>query len=138
MLKPIIWNRPYGWRAGPRYLDPALTASAVIRYEQTQLENALDVPDFVLDELDRQHVKAAEVVWVCRTREHARRYGGPGLGQPYKEPLGPSSLILATDGESEMGYLVLRDASRMDPSVIQRFAHYCQSRSVERGAGLVE
>jgi len=129
-----MWNRPYGWRAGQRDIGPEEGAAAVIRYEQA-VGNALDVPEFVLEELDRQHLKARDVVWVCRTREHARRYGGPGLGQPYKEPFGPSALILATDGEPETGYLVLRDASRLDRSVRERLALDRRSRSVDGVSG---
>jgi hypothetical protein len=125
---PITRQGSYGWRAGSRYIHPGASAAAVIRYEQDEHGNALEVPEFVLEELDRQHLKAQDVVWVCRTREHARRYGGPGLRQPYKELFGPSALILATDGEPEMGYLVLCDASRLDLSVIEQFALYRRSR----------
>lgn len=126
----LWWNRTYGWRVGPRYIDPAASAADVIRYEQG-CGNALEAPEFVLAELDRQHLKARDVVWVCRTREHARRYGGPGVGPPYREEFGPSALILATDGEPETGYLVLYDASPLDPSVVQQFALYRQARRVE-------
>jgi len=130
-----LWNRPYGWRAGLRDVDADESAAAVIRYEQDQYGNALDVPEFVLEELDRQHLKARDVVWVCRTREHARRYGGPGLGQPYREAFGTSAIVLATDGEPETGYLVLRDASSLERSVMEQFALYRRSRNVKGASG---
>jgi hypothetical protein len=124
---------PAPWLAGAistlRRAQPPSSATS------RPLENALEVPEFVLEELDRQHLKARDVVWVCRTREHAGRYGGPGLGQPYKEPFCPSALILATDGEPETGYLILRDASRLDLSVMQQFALCRRSQSVEGVSG---
>src|SRR6266568_7195387 len=120
--KSILWNRPYGWRAGARYIDPDASAAAVIRYELAECGNELDVPEFLLEELDRQQMRARDVVWVCRTREHARRYGGPGRGQPYREEFGAAALILAMDGDT--GYLVLGDASALDPAVVEAFAGY--------------
>ena len=47
----IYWNRPYGWRAGTRYVEPGASAVDVIRYEREELGNSLDVPDFLLEEL---------------------------------------------------------------------------------------
>ena len=32
----IYWNRPYGWRAGTRYIDPQASAVDVIRYEREE------------------------------------------------------------------------------------------------------
>ena len=128
----IHWGRSYGWRAGTRYIDSGASAVAVIRYEQEELDNALDVPDFLLEELARKQVKAREIVWVCQTREHARRYSGPGIRQPYKEEFGPHALIVATDNEPETGYLVLFDASRLDPAILARYAQYRQSQNTCR------
>ncbi|SRR6266849_579113 len=122
----VSWNRLYGWRAGTRYIEPGASAVDVIRYEREELGNNLDVPDFLLEELAQKQVRARDVVWVCRTREHAQRYGGRGVGQPYKEDIGPNALILTTDHEPETGYLVLSDATLLDPSVVQRFAGYRQ------------
>lgn len=124
----VYWNRSYGWRAGTRYIEAGASAVDVIRYEQEALGNSLDVPDFLLEELAQKQVGAKELVWVCRTRDHARRYSGRGIGQPYQEAFGPHSLILATDTESETGYLVLSDASRLDPAVLERYTHYRQTQ----------
>ncbi len=120
----IYWNRSHGWRAGSRNIEPAASAVDVIRYEQEECGNELDVPDFLLKELACKQVSASDIVWVCRTRNHARRYSGPGIGQPHKEDVGPNALILTTDHEPETGYLVLFDASRLDPSVLKRYAQY--------------
>ena len=90
----IHWNNPYGWRAGTRNIEPDATAADVIQFEREEYDNDLDVPDFLLDELDRQQYTARDVIWVCRTRQHARRYSGSGTGQPYKEAFGPHALIL--------------------------------------------
>jgi hypothetical protein len=81
----LYWNRPYGWRAGSRNIEPGASAVDVIRYEQEELGNTLDVPDFLLDELHEKQVSARDIVWVCRTRDHARRYGGAGIGLPIIE-----------------------------------------------------
>ena len=120
----LYWQRPYGWRAGTRYIEPGVSAGDVIRYEQEELGNELDVPDFLIQELQQKQVSAREIVWVCRTRQHARRYSGQGIGQPYKEDICPNALILAADSEPETGYLVITDASRLDPVIIKRFAEY--------------
>src|SRR3989442_9589199 len=110
----IYWSRPYGWRAGTRYIDPQASAVDVNRYEREEVGNELDVPDFLLEELAQKQVRARDIVWVCRTREHARRYSGRGIGQPYKEEVGSNALILTTDQEPETGYLVLSDATILD------------------------
>ncbi len=120
----IFWQRPYGWRSGSRYIESGASAVDVIRYEQEEYGNELDVPEFLLQELSRLQIPARDIVWVCRTRNHARRYGGKGIGQPYQEDFGPHALILATDNEDETGYLLLIDASRLDPSVIQRYEQF--------------
>src|SRR5438046_3621134 len=91
--EPLYWQKPYGWRAGTRFIEKGASAADVIRHEQEELGNSLDVPAFFLTELDRQELKAADVLWVCKTRQHARRYSGNGNGQPYKEELEPQSLI---------------------------------------------
>src|SRR6266446_9691863 len=118
----IYWNRPYGWRAGTRYIEPDASAVDVIRYKQEALGNALDVPDFLLAELAHKQVSAREIVWICRTKEHAKCYGGRDIGQPYKEDFGPHTLILATDQEPETGYLLLSDASALVSFARENFA----------------
>lgn len=123
----IYWDRPYGWRAGTHYIEPEASAVDVIRYEQEALENTLDVPDFLLAELTRKQVSAREIVWICRTKEHAKCYGGREIGQPYKEDFGPHTLILPTDQEPETGYLLLSDAS-----VLEQYALYRQKRAQEQ------
>lgn len=121
----IFWQRPFAWRAGERYVAPGASAASVVRFEREEYGNALDVPDFLLEELDTKGYLAADIVWVCRTRDHARRYGRGGNGQPYKEDVGPHALIIASDQEEpERGYLVLDDASRLDPAVVERYARY--------------
>ena len=132
MRKPkeqlVFWQRSFGWRAGSRYSAPSASAADVIRYEQEELGNTLDVPPFLLTELDRAQYMARDVIWICKSREHARRYSGRGKGVPYKEDMQPHSLILATDGEAETGYLVLQNARRLTPEVVQQFAAYRQER----------
>src|SRR5437773_1803213 len=109
----LHWNRSSGWRAGSRYVEPGASAAAVITHEQDELGNDLGVPPFLLEALHQ--IPAQDIVWVCRTRDHARRYGGEGRGQPYKEDVGEGALILATDHEApETGYLLLKDATRLD------------------------
>jgi len=120
----IFWQRPYGWRSGSRYIESGASAVDVIRYEQEEYGNELDVPEFLMQELSRLHIPAKDIVWVCRTREHARRYGGKGIGQPCQEDIGPYGLILATDNEPETGYLILIGASRIGPAVIERYEQY--------------
>lgn len=94
----------------------------------------MDVPEFFLAELDRKDVRAREVIWVCRTWQHARRYGGEGRGHPYQEGFGPHALILATDGEQpETGYLVLANASVLDPEVVRQFIGYRQEQMTFTG-----
>ncbi len=124
----IRWNRSYGWRSGAPYVEQDATAADVIRFERGEHGNALDVPDFLLDELDRQHYKARDVRWVCRTRQHAQRYGGSGIGQPYREKFGPNAVVLAMDHEEETGYLVLFDASRLDPAILKQYVQYRQGQ----------
>jgi hypothetical protein len=101
----IYWSRPYGWRAGSPFIGPQATAADVITFEREEYGNTLDVPDFLVSALAERQIPAREVVWVCRTRQHACRYSGGGNAPPYKEELGPQALILATDNESETGYL---------------------------------
>ncbi len=120
----IYWQRPYGWRAGSRNIEPDASAVDVIRYEQEAYCNDLDVPDFLLEELTHKQVSAREVVWVCRTRQHAKRYSSQDTGQPYQEDFGRNALILVTDHEAETGYLLLSDASRLDPVVLEQYARY--------------
>ena len=116
----IYWNRPYGWRAGTRYIESGASAADVIRYEQEELGNDLDVPAFLLNELER--IRSSCVVWVCRTKRHAARYG-----QPYKEDFGTQALILANDQDN--GYLLLEDATLLHPATIERFAEYRKGRA---------
>lgn len=52
----IFWNRPYGWRAGTRYVEPGASVVDVIRYEREELGNSLDVPDFLLSELAQTQI----------------------------------------------------------------------------------
>jgi hypothetical protein len=132
----VYWNRPYGWRAGSRNIEPGASAVDVIRFEQEELGNTLDVPVFLLAELQEKQVKAREIVWVCRTRDHARRYGGAGIGQPYKEDFGSHALILTTDNETETGYLVLFDARLLSPTVIQQYTHYRREKPLVQGASV--
>ncbi len=65
----LFWHLSYGWRTGCRYIPPDASAADVVRYEQEELNNTLDVPEFVLTVLE--DVQAKDVVWVCRTRDHA-------------------------------------------------------------------
>jgi len=124
----IYWQRPYGWRAGSRNIEPGASAVDVIRYEQEEYGNDLDVPDFLLEELTRKKVSAGEVVWVCRTRQHAKRYSSQDTGQPYQEDFGRNALILAADHEDEKGYLILSDASRLDPAVVEQYTRYWKAQ----------
>ena len=131
----IFWKNSYGWRSGSRYIESGASAVDVIRYEKEEYENELDVPEFLIDELSRQQVPARDIVWVCRTRNHARRYSSKGIGHPYKEDVGPQALILTTDNEDETGYLILKDASRLDPSVIQRYQQFRWKQCQEADSG---
>ncbi len=132
----VYWNRPFGWRAGSRNIEPGTSVVDVIRHEQEEEGNTLDVPDFLLAELQDKQVSARDIVWVCRTRDHARRYGGAGIGQPYKEDFGSHALILATDHETETGYLVLFDARMLSPAVMQRLAHYRREKPLAQGTSI--
>ena len=91
---------------------------------QKQQGNALDVPQFFLSELDRTGLTAREVLWVCKTQRDARRYSGRGIGRPYQEKIAPHALIVATDGETQTGYLVLQDATRLNQEVVFQFITY--------------
>src|SRR6266516_2026430 len=110
----IYWNHPYGWRAGSRNIESGASAADVVRYEREEYENDLDTPEFLLEELDKKGYRAQDVVWVCRTRQHAKRYSSQDTGQPYQEDFGRNALILATDHEDETGYLILSNPSRLD------------------------
>ena len=68
----IFWQLPYGWRSGTRYIESGASAVDVIRYEQEEYGNELDVPEFLLLEPSRLQIPAGDIVWVCRTRNHAR------------------------------------------------------------------
>jgi hypothetical protein len=103
-------------------------ATDVIRFEQEDLGNALGIPAFLLEELRKKQIAAHDIVWVCRTKAHAMRYASRERGFPYKVEFGPRALILATDSEDETGYLVLRDASTLDPRIIERFSAYCKEQ----------
>lgn len=132
--RTTYWNRPYGWRAGERYVAPGASAIDVIQYETEELGNTLDIPDFLLTELVQKQVSAHDIVWVCETRDHARRYSGKGIGQPYKEDVDQDALILATDEEPETGYLVLTHASRLDPLVVERYVDYRRRQQGDRSS----
>jgi hypothetical protein len=81
--KSIYWQRPFGWRTGTRYIPPYASAVDVIRYEQEELGNELDIPDFLLDELQQIQMRASDIIWLCRTRDHARRYNSGCQGRTY-------------------------------------------------------
>ena len=125
---PFYWERPYGWRVGKPYIKPEAGAADVIRFEQEELGNALGIPAFLLEELRKKQIAAQDVVWVCRTRAHAMQYASRERGFPYKVEFGPRALILATDSEDETGYLMLRDASPLDPHIVERFNTYCKEQ----------
>jgi hypothetical protein len=111
----ISWNLPYGWRAGTRSIERGASAADVIRHEQEELGNNLDVPEWMIQELER--VPASRVVWVCRTRRHALRYGD----DPYQEDFDPKkAVILATD--QDHGFLILEDAAWLCPTTLEHFA----------------
>ncbi len=131
----IYWNLPHGWRAGGRNIERNTSAADVIRFERQEYGNELDAPEFLLRELDRQQYPARDVVWVCRTRKHAKRYSSPDTGEPYQEDFGSHALILATDHETETGYLVLFDASRLDPVVLNQYAEYRKAQHTREDAG---
>jgi hypothetical protein len=126
----IFWQRPFGWRTGTPYIPPHASAIDVIRYEQEELGNDLDIPDLLLDELQEKQMRACDIIWLCRIRDHARRYSGYCRGQPYKEDLGPNALILTTDYEQETGYLVLKNALVLNLNVLQRYALYRLKQSL--------
>lgn len=81
---------------------------------------------------NRPNYRAADIVWVCRTLRDAWRYSGSGA--PYREEFGPDALILATDHEPETGYLILRDASRLDPAVLERYKQYREGQHFQSRA----
>lgn len=113
----IYWNLAYGWRSGTRYIEAGASVADVIRYEQEELGNDLDVPEWVIEELES--IPARAVVWVCRTKAHARRYGNVA----YQERFDPgAALILATDQDN--GYLILENAGKLRPATVERFACY--------------
>lgn len=123
----LFWNRPYGWRTGDHYIARGAFAADVVRYEHDVLGNEeVDTPEFLLAELDRTERRAWHVVWVCKTRDHARQYMHRGTGLPYREYFGKEALILATDNEPKTGYLILRDTSLFTKSVLIRYALYRQ------------
>jgi hypothetical protein len=120
----IYWKFPYGWRAGGRYIPRGVSAAEVVRYEEEELGNDLQVPDFFLEELDRKRIMAKDIVWVCRSEEHARRYLSLGTDDPYQEEFGPDAIVVATDTEDETGYLILADARVLDLGVVEKFVQY--------------
>ena len=129
----LYWNRAYGWRTGEAYRAPGASAADVVRYERDVLGNQeIDTPDFLLMELERTQQQASHVVWVCKTRDDARRYMRRGTGLPYREYFGSSPLILATDNEPQTGYLLLRDATLLSESVLTRYALYRQQFPFQR------
>jgi len=131
----VFWQRPYGWRAGTRFVPPQASAVDVIRFEQEEYGNDLAIPAFLVQELAQKEVPARDIVWVCQTRDHARRYSGRGRGQPYKEDIGSKGLILATDNEPETGYLVLKDATVLRPSVVEQYVQYRRGEERTHNAG---
>lgn len=128
----FIWQKPYGWRAGSRYVEPGASAADVIQYEQGELGNSLNVPRFLLNELTAKQIPARDIVWICRTRHAARRYSGRQRGQPYKEDVSPLALVVASDGEEpEPGYLVLNHADRLSLPVLDQFASYRREKRMK-------
>lgn len=119
----INWPLPFGWRVGDQYRPPARLASQVVRYEQEEMGNAhLDVPDFLLAELDRLEIGPYDICWLCLTRAAARDFARWGEGAPYQVGTDASAIILCEDGDD--GYLVLFDAARLRPGVLDRFRRY--------------
>ena len=116
----INWPLPFGWRVGEQYRPPVQLASQVIRYEQEEMGNAhLEVPDFLLMELDRLKIGPGDMCWLCLTREAACDFARWGDGPPYRVETGDQAIILCEDDDS--GYLVLVDSFRLQSDVLDRF-----------------
>jgi hypothetical protein len=122
VVRGIRWPQDFGWRVGDDYKPPVRLASQVVRYEQEVLENETGVPEFLLAEMDRLELRPRDMLWVCLTKEAARRFARRGDGEPYRVGVGDDALVLCTDDEG--GYLLLFDASRLRPQFIELFERY--------------
>jgi len=90
------------WRAETNLLIHGKTALDVIRFEEDELGNKQDFK--YLSEKTRKelgNISVNRVIWVCKTKKEASRYGEAELIN-----LGKNPKIIANDGEG--GYLVLK------------------------------
>jgi hypothetical protein len=79
----ITWPLPFGWRVRDPARAPVRLASQVIRYEQETLGNLhLDVPAFLLEELDRLEIGPCDICWLCLTHVATRDFAHRGDGTP--------------------------------------------------------
>jgi hypothetical protein len=72
--------------------------------------------------MDRVDMRPRDLLWVCLTKSAVRNFARRGDGEPYTVYVGEDALVLCTDGEG--GYLLLFEAKRLGPEVIERFERY--------------
>jgi hypothetical protein len=100
-MLPLYKGR--AWRAETNLLIHGNTALDVIEFEENELGNKSDfkhLTNKVRKELN--NISVNRVIWVCKTKKEAKRYG-----EAKRENLGKNPKIIAEDGDN--GYLILKE-----------------------------
>jgi len=132
-----------GWRcegfgSGP---EPGATVGDVVRHEREELGKDIFLPQDLIRAMDEARLWAGDVVWVCASpqevvlrygegsitgdaRDHDTRMAGAAsfagdTSEATEVVFGPTALILGTDDDG--GWLVLHDASLLEPGIVERF-----------------
>jgi hypothetical protein len=96
-----------GWRADGAIGRGLVTAGDVVRYEQDELGNDIEVDQRILPLLDLRPAK--KVVWMARSYKAARRYG-----TPERYDFDPPALIIGNDGGDDGVLVVLGDVADIE------------------------
>jgi hypothetical protein len=129
------------WRCGGAGAENDTSVGDLIRFEAADHGNEIPIAGELLLDMDRAGLWAIDVVWVCASPQEAvLRYGSESitddaadydpsplsisnfqgdLSEADEIMLGPSALILGIDDDG--GYLVLYDASQLDPKLVEQF-----------------
>ena len=130
-----------GWRVEGTGPEPGASIADVVQFEVQEQGKDIIIPKELLLEMDSAGLWARDIIWVCRSPQEAMvRYGSHsitsdasdyddspqaianyqgGIDEAREVEFGPTALILGTDDDG--GYLVLFDASSLDPQQVEHF-----------------
>jgi hypothetical protein len=130
-----------GWRVEGSGPEPGASIADVVHFEVQEQGKDIAVPEELLREMDQAGLWARDIIWVCRSPQEAMvRYGSQSItsdasdhddspqaianyqsdiNEAREVAFGPTALILGTDDDG--GYLVLFDASPLDPAKVEQF-----------------